>query len=201
MVFHGFHLKAGKNWPFQLIFALGFWGGGEERGKVHSKFEAMSKNKSLRTSPAKTTKGWHRALGTETTAIFLSPMVSRDYVVSDSAVGKCLRGAPQTSGGLSGQEANRLLLAGSLSSYIKKSCYKITISRISSKSLYSPYLSAVKPQSVPRGSHVVFSVVGIKIWEAWRYWATDSECDCKEVTPPSCSSVRLVQISLKSRNH
>lgn len=51
-------------------------------------------------------------------------MVSRDYVVSDSAVGKCLRGAPQTSGGLSGQEANRLLLAGSLSSYIKSPAIK-----------------------------------------------------------------------------
>jgi len=57
VVLYGFHLKTGKNWPFQLIFALGFWGGGEERGKVHSKIEAMSKNKNLRTSPVKATKG------------------------------------------------------------------------------------------------------------------------------------------------
>lgn len=106
------------------FFALGFWSGGEERGKVHSKIEAMSKNKSLRTSPAKTTKGWHRALGTETTAIFLSPMVSRDYVVSDSAVGKCLRGAPQTGGGLNGQEANWLLLVGSCPPTLRTSAVK-----------------------------------------------------------------------------
>lgn len=79
---------------------------------------------SLRTSPAKTTKGWHRALGTETTSIFLSPMVSRDYVVSASAVGKCLRGAPQTRGGLDGQEANWLLLAGSYPPTLRSSTVK-----------------------------------------------------------------------------
>lgn len=85
----------------------------EKREEVSFKNWSDEKNKSLRTSPAKTTEGWHRALGTETTVIFLSPMVSRDFVVSDSAVGKCLSGAPQTGGGLNGQEANWLLLDGS----------------------------------------------------------------------------------------
>jgi len=56
-----------------------------------------------------------------------------------------------------------------LSSNIKKFCYKITISHIGNKNLCSLHLSAVKPQSMPGGSHVVFSVVGIKIWNAWRY--------------------------------
>lgn len=116
--------KPAKIGHFSWFFALGFWSGGEEREKVHSKIEVMSKNKSLRTSPAKTTKGWHRALGTETTAIFLSPMVSRDYVVSDSAVGKCLRGDPQTGGGLDGQEANWLLLAGSCPPTLRTSALK-----------------------------------------------------------------------------
>lgn len=106
------------------FFALGFWRGGEEKEKVHSKIEAMSKNKSLRTSPAKTTKGRHKTLGTETTAIFLSPMVSRDYVVSDSVVGKCLRVAPQIGGGLNGQEANWLLLAGSCPPTLRSSAEK-----------------------------------------------------------------------------
>lgn len=85
----------------------------EKREEVSLKSWSDEKSESLWTSQAKPTEGWHRALGTETTVIFLSPVVSRDYVVSDSAVGKCLNGAPQTGGGLKGQEANWLLLDGS----------------------------------------------------------------------------------------
>lgn len=93
-----------------------FWGlvgMREKREEVSFKSWSDEKSKSLQTPQAKTTEGWHRALGTETTVIFLSTIVSRDYVVSDSAVGKCLSGAPQTGGGLNGQETNWLLLDGS----------------------------------------------------------------------------------------
>lgn len=85
----------------------------EKREEFSFKTWSNEKSKTLRTPQAKTTEGPHRALGTETTVIFLSTMVSRDYVVSDSAVGKCLSGAPQTGGGLNGQETNWLLLNGS----------------------------------------------------------------------------------------
>lgn len=51
-------------------------------------------------------------------------MVSRDYVVSGSVAGKCLRGAPQTGDGLNGQEANRSLLAGSCPPTLRTSAVK-----------------------------------------------------------------------------
>lgn len=145
--------KPAKIGHFSWFFCFAFWRGGEERGTVHSKIEAMSKNKSLRTSPAKTTKGWHRALGTETTAIFLSPMVSRDYVVNGSAVRKCLRTAPQTRGELNGQEANWLLRTG-LCPTLWTSAVKSPAHASATKALQPSPLSCETPmyaKRMPRG--------------------------------------------------